>query len=184
MVERNHAQFEDRFAQALAELAARDDRAALAALRRGLGKPPGTAPEMYPFVVPLLPDTLSPRLERACYLVASLFALHPVSWEPEPTGDRFTNIGASFGLLARRSSNSAGVERRLLHLLLAHEEELPDHLRHAVGLFKAHDVPVDWRQLLRDLPRWDREDRAVQRRWARAYYESVLSGEEESGSET
>jgi CRISPR system Cascade subunit CasB len=184
MADTTRLSFEERFVQALAAMAERDDRAALAALRRGLGKPPGTAPETFPHVVPNLPPDPSPRLERAYYLVASLFALHPVHWE-RPAGDRtVTDLGASFGLLAQRSSNSAGVERRFLHLLLAHEEELPGHLRHIIGLFKAHEVPVDWVRLLRDLPRWDHEDRTVQRRWARSYYESVASGEEESGSES
>jgi len=176
--------YEERFVQALAALVDRDDRAALAALRRGLGKPPGTAPELFPYVVPLLPANPSPALERASYLVAALFALHPVNWERPADDARSTDLGASFRLLALRSSNSAGVERRFVHLLLAHEEELPVHLRHCIGLFKANDVPVDWARLLRDLPWWDREDRAVQRRWARSYYESVSGGEEETGSES
>lgn len=40
------------FVDALNRLVAREDRAALAALRRGLGKPPGTVAEMYPLVEP------------------------------------------------------------------------------------------------------------------------------------
>ena len=36
-------------------LAKRDDRGALAALRHGLGQPPGTAAEMHPYVVQFLP---------------------------------------------------------------------------------------------------------------------------------
>ena len=37
-------------------LSLKENRGALAALRRGLGRPPGTAPEMYPYVVPWLPE--------------------------------------------------------------------------------------------------------------------------------
>ncbi|MCM8749100.1 type I-E CRISPR-associated protein Cse2/CasB [Thermomicrobiaceae bacterium CFH 74404] len=178
MAERMPIQFEDRFAQALAELAQRDDRAALAALRRGLGKPPGTAPEMFPYVVPLLPSNPSWRLERACYLVASLFALHPLGWEGDERGRRLTNLGASFALLAQRSSNREGVTRRFLHLLLAHEDELGEHLRHAIGLLRSHAVPVDWGRLLRDIQGWSHDDLRVQRQWARAYYDTLGSGEE------
>ena len=37
-------------------LAAHEDRGALAALRRGLGRPPGSAGEMHPHVARFLPD--------------------------------------------------------------------------------------------------------------------------------
>lgn len=183
MVETARMSVEQRFAQALATLAQRNDRGALAALRRGLGKPPGTAPEMFPFVAPHLPRNASPLLERACYLVAALFALHPSSWETPKPGDLSTNLGASFAVLAQRSTNRQGVTRRFLHLLLAHEEELADHLRHAVSLLKSQSVPVDWAQLLWDVQRWSSDDRRVQRQWARAYYERLPSGEEVNDGE-
>jgi len=55
----------------------RDDRAALAALRRGLGQPPGTVASMYPYVVRWLGDDTPPWQEAAYYLIAALFAYHP-----------------------------------------------------------------------------------------------------------
>jgi CRISPR type I-E-associated protein CasB/Cse2 len=55
----------------------REDRGALAALRRGLGQPPGTAREMYPYVVRWLPAEASAQREAAYFLVAALFAYHP-----------------------------------------------------------------------------------------------------------
>src|SRR5690242_10106207 len=53
---------------------------ALAALRRGLGKSPGTVAEMYPYVVQYLPQQASRRVEDAYFLIASLFAWHQVDW--------------------------------------------------------------------------------------------------------
>ena len=51
------------------------DRGALAALRRGLGKPPGLAPETWPQVEPFIGQIRPKRYDDACYLVAALFAI-------------------------------------------------------------------------------------------------------------
>src|ERR1035437_1147702 len=84
---------EQNFAGYLARLAERDDRGALAALRRGLGKEPGEAPEMFPYVVPWLPRQASIWAEQAYYLVASLFGLHSKPWNRGP--DARSDLGAS-----------------------------------------------------------------------------------------
>lgn len=178
---------EERFVAYLAGLAAAEDRAALAALRRSLGKAPGEAAEAYRYVAPWLPDTPRWGEEEAYCLVAALFAWHPHDW---PANERVgpTNLGASLRRLAermeRRNSGAGGsapaaaamgstnpaVERRLVALLNCHRDDLPEHLRRVVGLLRAHDVPVDWALLLRDVRDWQRDDRRVQRAWARAYW--------------
>lgn len=152
-----------RFANYLRQLAERDDRAALAALRRGVGKPPGAVAEMNRYVVPWLPT--SPWADDAYYQVAALFALHGESWRGER--DRWrSNLGASFA----RLGDDAGAERRFVALLNAHRDDLMAHVRRAVTLLRARDVAVDWGQLLRDILAWDHPERWVQRRWARAYW--------------
>jgi CRISPR system Cascade subunit CasB len=152
--------FADRFAGHLARLAAREDRGALAALRRGLGKPPGTAAEMFPYVAPLLGREPYPARERAAYLVASLFGSHPASAHG---GQPFTDALA-------RTDRSESYERRIVRLLGSDAEDIGDQLRHCVAFLRAQGVPVDWAQLLRDLENWDHPDRWVQRRWAKAYW--------------
>jgi CRISPR system Cascade subunit CasB len=153
---------EDRFVSHLEKLQRQDDRAALARLRRGLGKEPGTAPETYPLVQPWLPDNLPRWREDAFYLVACLFASHP---EPGGSG----NLGASFARLAA-ARDSASIEQRFVALLNCHADDLPGHLRHAVSLLTSSAVPVDWRQLLRDVQRWGHPSRSVQRQWARQFW--------------
>ena len=54
----------------------RENRGALAALRRGLGQTPGTVPAMYPYIVRWLPVEPAVQYEAALYLVACLFAYH------------------------------------------------------------------------------------------------------------
>ena len=49
----------------------------LAALRRGLGQPAGSAHEMYRYIVPWLGEKSTAAQEDLYFLLASLFAYHP-----------------------------------------------------------------------------------------------------------
>ncbi|MCX7599824.1 MAG: type I-E CRISPR-associated protein Cse2/CasB [Armatimonadetes bacterium] len=78
----------------------KENRGAMAALRRGAGRSPGTAPEMFPYLVPRT-QGLSQKDADLYYLVAALYALHP-----ENTGEG--NLGAALRQLAlRRGPGSA-----------------------------------------------------------------------------
>lgn len=156
------------FVDHLAELARREDRAALAELRRGLGKPPGEAAGMHRHVMPFLPPDAPPWEEEAYYLVAALFALHRGSWGAN-RGEHPTNFGASYAWLAR-AAGGVSVEARFVALLNAERDELAYHLRQAISLMRAHEIPVDWLRLLRDVRGWGNPDRWVQPRWARVYW--------------
>lgn len=141
----------------------RDNRAALAALRRGLGQPPGTVPDMYPYVVPWLPAAGSRRSETVYYLVATLFAYHP---QEGSTG----NMGQHFAHTRDPQGDNTAIERRFTVLLTAHPEDLPFYLRQAISFLKSKDVSVNWDQLFRDLQGWGHPDRYVQKNWARAFW--------------
>jgi len=153
----------DRFVGYLEALREREDRGALAALRRGLGKPPGTVAGMHPLVVPRLPPRAHRAEEDLYYLVASLFAYHD-----KPGGEG--NMGATFRRVWEAAERSDSVEQRFMALLESHREDVPHHLRQAVGLAKSKETPVDYRQLLADLRYWDHPDRFVQRNWARDFW--------------
>jgi len=177
-MEPNRATRAEKFAEYLESLYERDDRAALASLRRGLGRAPGEAGEMHRYVVPRV-QGLNVWQEDAYYTVAALFALYPGrSWRA--TGEaakRETNLGASLGVLAQESPS---VERRFIALLNARAEELPHHLRNIISLLKSSkkEIRVDWAQLIEDINRWNRDDRRVQRKWSRAFWS--LTAETES----
>lgn len=146
----------------------REDRAALAALRQGLGQPPGAAPQMYPYIEPWLTEVNSARLAKAYYLIAALFAYHP---QPGGSG----TVGHHFADIRNLSGNDTAVERRFTILLAAHRDDLPFYLRQAVSFLKAKAIPVNWVQLLKDVRGWDHPDRYVQQRWARAYWGGMHS---------
>lgn len=152
----------------LQRLAEKEDRGALAALRRGLGQPPGTVAAMYPYVVPWLPADASPWQEAPYYLVAALFALHP---QPGGTGNLGDNYRQAEGEQAATSDERVSAnERRFTNLLATHPDDLPDRLRQAVAYLASKDIPVNWDRLFQDLGRWSDPRRRVQQEWARSYW--------------
>lgn len=167
------------FSDYLADLVKREDRAALAALRRGLGRSPGEAVEMFPYVMPFFGENMAQRRQDDYFLVASLFAAHQLTWKPTEQNDRDSNLGASFRRL-RAAADSGSIDKRFVALLNAEREDLHEYLRHAMSLLKAHDIPVNWAQLLRDLAGWNWESRSVQRAWARAFWRSASQQNESS----
>lgn len=162
-------------------------RAALAALRRGVGKEPGEAAEMFSHVVPYLPENVSTWGEGPYYLIAALFAWQTArpkegngrQYRPYDPHSRFS-LGAAFAEYVRQEERGergrdarAATERRFAALLDSDGEELAAHLRYAVQLLAA--VPLDWHTLLRDVQRWDAEGRFVQRTWARDFYRQTAA---------
>lgn len=160
---------ENPFVASLERLYRENDRAALAKLRRGLGKKGGT-PEMYRYVVPYLPRETKPSVIERYFLIASLFASHP-----EPA-HRSASIGKSFRTMKQESPS---VEKRFETLLSANIEDIGGHLRQAVSLAKSKNVPIDFHRLFEDLGKWHYSDRRVQRQWALDFW-----GYEKENTET
>lgn len=151
--------------------ASKPNRAALAALRRGSGKRPGTVIDMFPYVIPYCGHLPESR-QNDFFLVASLFAIHHGTIPPTVSGPdrRLTNLGVSFRILSSKMEG-ARIEQRFVTLLDASRDGLDEHLRHTISLLRAHNVGVDWLQLLRDLRWWSSPAHYVQRRWAKAYWQ-------------
>ncbi len=157
------------FVQYLERIRDQEDRGALAALRRGLGKQPGLAPEMYRYVAPWLGDSKG-RRESTYYLVAALFAYHP-----KPGGR------GSFGEAMARvvsAGASGSSEIRFSALLKSHPDDLATRLRHCISLARSREVPVDWHRLFRDIMGWQHHSRYVQRSWARDFWARAVANSE------
>jgi CRISPR system Cascade subunit CasB len=166
----------------LQECVQRRDAGALADLRSGLGKAPGTASRMFPHVVPYLGGVHEAH-EQWYYLVATLFAQWHQSQLGKEEGQETPlnsqgreaksrrNFGESLAeLVADNPDQSKSLDRRVVALLNSHPDDLPVHLRHMVSLLRGQRVSIDWQVLLADLPRWGYDDRPVQRAWARSYW--------------
>ena len=146
----------------------REDRAMLAALRRGLGQPAGAVPEVSRYVQRRLAQDAPRYLEEAYYLIAPLFGLHSLAGGQGDMGNHFA------ALCEPGEDPPSNVERRFVGLLAAHSDDLPDYLRQAVSLLKAKDIPVNWQRLLADVLAWGHHDDTwrinVHKRWSRNFW--------------
>lgn len=149
----------DRLIDYLEGLAAQEDRAALAALRSSLRE--GRELDALRIVLPVLPRNAGRWAEDDASLVAALFALHP----------RSGPLSVAAGLRAMtRQGESESVENRFRALLGTSRADLPNQLRHAVGLLESNDVPIDWRNLYRAVRHWEHPENFVRRQWARDFW--------------
>lgn len=145
------------------------DRGAFAHLKRSLGFDPGSYPRAYPYVERFVGadrHVNDPR-RLAMYLVAGLYALHPMHHEGVSFAGAWGRIG--------RARDSTSIEQRFIALLGAEPESLPTLLRQAVSLLAADGVGFDYASLLDDLTRWldpfkpEARDQ-LRQRWARDFY--------------
>lgn len=176
--------FASRFVAHLVALAKREDRAALAALRSGLGKQPGEAPAMFPYVEPYLGEKAGRDRVEAAYTVASLFGLH---WHHSGAGPGTPVRDRSFGSALRAirkngdGSDNEGLARRFVALLNCDRDALPTHLRHLVQLLKSKEkeAHIDFVQLYYDILNWDDLDREVHRNWAAGFWGGAATEDHE-----
>ena len=141
----------------------------MAALRRGLGHPPGTALEMMPYVVPFLPNEQWGHW--AYFLAGSLFGLHPRH-----------SPGMDMGGVYKKITDNESGEKRFLALLESHQDDLPGHLRRAVSIARQKDCGIDYAQLMKDLLGWTHPNRYVQYNWARSYWSKTSKEDLNTGS--
>lgn len=153
------------FVKRLYELAAREDRAALAELRRSFSNKLAALR----FVVPFLSKGASASEEAAHVLVAGLFALHPSPGS--------LSLARALGIVARDSDS---VELRFRALLNADDVDLPTHLRHAVSLVRSRDLDIDYDDLFWTIREWGRESKRKQRAWARDFWGHTTDAAEET----
>ncbi|NUN10683.1 MAG: type I-E CRISPR-associated protein Cse2/CasB [Ignavibacteriaceae bacterium] len=137
----------------------KENKAAMAILRRAAAFSPGEYPPQYQYVVPFLKEG---EYDLPFFLASSLFALHP---ELKATG----NFGDSFRKLAAAVS-SESIELRFNSLIQCHTDDLQYHLRNAVSLFSSKGIAVNYEELFRAIKNWNHPDRFVQRQWARSFW--------------
>jgi CRISPR system Cascade subunit CasB len=151
------------FIRALNRLVTRDtgeDRAQLARLRRALAHRDLDFNALKD--LPELPQGEGHRVDLYL-LVAALFALHP-----KPGNDA---LGIALRNLRNKLSAGAGsLDQRVTALLNSDREDLPYRLRQVIQMLAAQEVSLKYDRLLQDLKDWDRDDRKVQRQWAKDYY--------------
>ncbi len=147
----------------------------LAALRRGLGREPGSVPDVWPFYTELSGRGEVSRQLRAEHIALSLFGLHQQSQHA-----LVHRTGPSLGAAARALRQAGrfspeAVDRRLAAAAQSSTvETLAVHLRGLVQQFSSASGShvLDYDRLMRDLVLWQTPDGAarVRRRWGGDYY--------------
>jgi CRISPR system Cascade subunit CasB len=175
----------------------RDLPAYLAACRRGLGKPPGTVPEMWPLHRLTASGGDETARSRAAFdaehHTLSLWAIHQQG-QIDPAG-RFLRVharehtdgvglGHVIGALHRPGPdgrppfNDAAIETRFHRMVVAQTlDDLVIHLRGLLTQIRQLRPlrPCNYDQLWRDLAVWDLPDRqlGIRRRWGREYQQAL-----------
>jgi CRISPR system Cascade subunit CasB len=157
------------------------DVAALARLRRAVGKPPGSvldvleftyAPE---FVGDPRNDAPTPA-EVAAHMSMTLYAVHQQS-QRQPMHRPGRRLGQAIRALIPEQGSYVdhSVARRFAILGTADSlDELVHHLRGMVQLLRAGAVPLDYGLLAADLLSWQRSGpAAVRLRWGRDFHRSA-----------
>lgn len=150
----------------------------LAALRRGLGREPGSVPELWPYHRVIVPDKVAARGElwpglAAEHAALTLFGIHQQS-QKEPMHKPDTPLGTALRALREHEKNSAAaVDRRVNAMATATGvTELISHLRGLVIRLRSIEQPLDYTQLVEDIHAWHEPSRRarVRRRWGIQYY--------------
>lgn len=172
-------------------------KAALACLRRGIGKEIGTMPNLLGFVLPEQEISKYPKqeeqIERAIYTALILYAFHQQGIErrmsdgladEDAAVSHRNSFGYAAGRLFRASESGAGVQRRFNQILTANDlTELSVHARGIISLMKRHNITIDYPQFALDLYYFQQLDwhRKIVLAWGKDYYmEDKKKGKEES----
>jgi CRISPR system Cascade subunit CasB len=149
--------------------------AALARLRRGVGKGPGEVIDLLEFTtVPWFVDgDAAGDDEWAVHVALTLFAVHQQS-----RGERMHQRGRGLGQALRslHSGDQKSLPDPLLRRfrMLGTADDFPEfthHLRGVVQLLRTGGAPLDYGVLTDELVAWQRDDRSrVQLTWGRQFH--------------
>lgn len=161
-------------------------KAALAQLRRGIGKEPGELPGLLGFVLPTEEITSwregEEMAEKAIYTALTLYAFHQQGRENcvstglvgEDTSVSSRNsFGHSIRRLVRQKGNEDAVLRRFNKVLSAKDlTELAIHARGLIGLLRKENISLDYPSFAIDLYWFQQSDtrRSTLLKWGKDYY--------------
>lgn len=167
-------------------------KATLAQLRRGIGRKPGSMPELWEVTFNGLPETLTRKTgeptfgEWAVHAALTFFALHQ---QGKDLQDKCMNKeGTALGLALRKLIKNDDAEKRIKRRFDAAAtsdslEEFVYHLRGLIKLLKTENIPLDYPALTKDLYlfQFPEARAAVRLRWGRDFYR--ISSAASSGNE-
>lgn len=164
--------------------------AALAKLRRGVGKDVGAVPELWPYILDGLPGDDGgdnpTRAERAVYTALTLYAVHQQSRQ-RAMHVPGTSLGAAVRRLRTQAPSEAAVRRRFEALGTAEDfSEVVHHARGLITQLRGADIPLDYGAFADDLLRLQdrRFANQVRLRWGRDFYRATRDTDSASTDST
>ena len=156
-------------------------RAHLAQLRRGIGRIPGDAPEIWGILFADMPEEMMSRNgkptkeEWAVYTALTLYALHQQSRDvrEENMHRRNIRLGQAVAGLVKSEDDRERVARRFNAFATASDmQEAAYHLRGLIQLLRAANIPLDYVRLAQELYRFQDPDEApkVRLAWGQDFY--------------
>jgi len=153
----------------------------LAALRRGLGRPAGSVPQMWRFYRSVVSSPDSPQL-AAEHAALALYGLHQQS-QRTPMHQPGVGLGEALRRLkACEGVSEDAVTRRFNAAATATSfDELVAHLRGLITQLRGKTIALDYSQLCEDLRRWNNPSgqSQVRRYWGMQYHAWHSAGAEE-----
>ena len=159
-------------------------KAALATLRRGIGKKPGDIPELLGYVLPTYAMAtkrdLETMVEQAVYTALILYAFHQQGSNEcmSDVSNDENEYQYSFGHAMRKLVNcdkdkETAITRRFNTVLTSKDiTALAVHLRSLISLLKNNGIKLDYGRFAADLFEFQQDDyrRKVILQWGRDYY--------------
>lgn len=151
----------------------------LARLRRAVGTPAGTVPEVWADTVGPLPERLLGRgdapspSESACHAALTIYAVHQQSKRDRDMHVRGPSVGRAASALRGQDSATDSATRRFLALATASSlSETVHHLRGLVQQLRDDNIALDYGRLAEDLRRLQdpRTAPRVRLAWGRDFY--------------
>jgi CRISPR system Cascade subunit CasB len=169
----------------------------LAALRRGVGREPGTVPSMWRFHQVQVPEEDRDRgfvsdLFVGEHHALALFSIHQQS-QSSPAHHPGVGVGRALRALhatgAKSGDASKAVDRRFYAAVTATTtDEVAHHLRGLVRLLRSlkSPAPLDYGRLAQDLAGWGRPERRdrIRRRWGLDYHAPTKDTDDGSSPST
>ena len=164
-------------------------KAALAKLRRGIGKDLGEMPELFEYVLEGLPEEFyekskneMEKAEKAIYQTLTLFAFHQQGKSDFMCKQEHgQSLGNAIRILINRDiDKEVAIKRRFDKILTAANiEELAVHSRGMIGLLKDGNIPIDYVNYANDLY-WFQDPEYKKRvvlKWSKDYFRFNEKGE-------
>lgn len=162
-------------------------RAKLANLRRGIGKAPGSIPQLWDVTLEGMPEELyskngtPTRGEWAAYTALTLFALHQQGSDikRQPMNAQGAALGAAVRRLVRPGEEDARVKRRFDAAVTSESiDELTHHMRGLIQLLKSESIPLDYPALGAELYYFQSDGArdSVRLRWGQDFYRQRKDG--------